>query len=309
MKLPPILFSFAFLQRSERLNYVAQRTMQKTEVMYDSGAYSAHHSGDTVRLDEYTRFALARQDHPNVWGCIQLDVLGDSQRTAENLAYAYRHGARVMPVVTTDMDPARIADLAAINPRVCIAGGRGSFTGVRSWFSNRLAALHATAPDAQLHALGYIRFPEIMREPLASVDSSACVNGQKYGDARWFDPSRGFVMFNMRGKVPTWARAAMERCGVSPAMFKLHARRTLSVPYIVTLYSAMIMSHWLRAQRGLRVFQVVANVPHLTDYIAVALHSTPTRCDIPAALGLARRWMELPAAQRVEAAFEAAEEL
>jgi len=223
--IPPILYSFHYLANGNgTLKDLLDRQM-RTEgccVMIDSGAFSAHRLGIRIRLTRYIEACKYYLDSPQIWGCIQLDVVGNAAGTKRNLDAMVKAGVRPMPVLTVDAHIDSLAALQQINKRICVAGALGKFTGAETWIEQRYRSAHAAAPAAQLHGLGFIRWPNMYGLGLSSCDSSSHSAGERYGLMSRFNRNSGVLWFGNRHwkdrtRIPRDWIAWMRDCGCSKA--------------------------------------------------------------------------------------------
>ncbi len=222
--IPSLLFSYHYLSgRSNTVSALCHRLMN-TEgacVLIDSGAFSAHRLGVRIRLTNYIEACKYYLASPQVWGCIQLDVIGDEEGSLRNLHAMVDAGVNPMPVLTVDAPYARLQEFQQINSRICIAGALGTFHGKEAWIQNRYLQAHAAAPTAQLHGLGYIRWPEMYSLGLTSCDSSTHSAGERYGLFGRFSRGNGIKYFTTaerraKGISAEWQEWIRD-CGMSKA--------------------------------------------------------------------------------------------
>ena len=154
--IPPILFSFHYLQRGGAVASLCHRIMQQPGacLLIDSGAFSAHRLGERIRLTYYIEACRYYLESPQVWGCIQLDVVGNAEASRRNLMSMVDSGVRPMPVLTSDAPLERLQEYQQVNDRICIAGALGQFVGREDWITSRYQQAHAVAPDVVVECSG-----------------------------------------------------------------------------------------------------------------------------------------------------------
>jgi len=223
--IPPLLFSFHYLQRGGAVASLCHRLMQQPGacLLIDSGAFSAHRLGERIRLTYYTEACRYYLDSPQVWGCIQLDVIGNAEGSRRNLMAMVDSGVRPMPVLTSDAPLERLQEYQQVNDRICIAGALGSFIGREEWINARYRQAHATVPTAQLHGLGYIRWPDMYSSGLTTCDSSTHSAGERYGLFGKFNRGTGIEYLTLPERKkglqaldPKWLEFIRD-CGASKA--------------------------------------------------------------------------------------------
>jgi hypothetical protein len=167
-------------------------------ILIDSGAFSAHRLGEKIRLTTYIEACKEYLSYDDVWGCIQLDVIGNKERSRANLHRMVSAGVRPMPVLTVDAPLEWAKEYADINPRMCVAGALGAFEGCQEWIEERYHKVKEVAPQSELHGLGYVRWPQMFTVPLASVDSSSHSAGERYGILAKFNRQTGMKFLGRR---------------------------------------------------------------------------------------------------------------
>jgi hypothetical protein len=188
MRLPPILLSFHYLGLGNLRSLLEEILKYNAcDILIDSGAFSAHRLNKSIRLTDYIDACKWLLDYKCVWGCIQLDQIGNAEGSRRNLDRMVKAGVKPMPVLTTDSSLSVLDEYLAINNRVCIAGGLGRFDGVQKWSYDRYRKCTALHPKAEFHGLGYVRWPEMFTCGLRSADSSSHSAGERFGCLARFD--------------------------------------------------------------------------------------------------------------------------
>lgn len=204
--IPPFLFSYHYLKKSGPNDLAALCSLfMKTKgasLMIDSGAFSAHRIGARIRLTNYIESCKYYQSSPNTWGCVQLDVIGNAEQTYRNLYAMVDKGVTPMPVLTVDAPYESLLEFQQINKRICIAGALGSFTGRTEYIETRYRQSKSLVPNAQLHGLGYIRYPSMYSVGLSSCDSSSHATGMMFGNYGRFSRSEGIDYIAQEEKTP-----------------------------------------------------------------------------------------------------------
>tara|TARA_Y100001973_G_C5209184_1_gene344103 strand:- start:30544 stop:31656 length:1113 start_codon:yes stop_codon:yes gene_type:complete len=223
--LNPVLISYHYLRKSKPLCCVfdEMRKRNVTELMVDSGAFSAKHIGAEIDLNTYNDFAQRCEDTGPVWNWVMLDVIGDSDQTLKNLDITVSRGLQPMPVLTADMSLDRAKDLCDINRSMCVAGGTDRYPGWKPTLMRRYwDAYEATDRKGLLHGLGFVNYPESFQCPLTSCDSTAFINGQRFGSVHTYNASRGWgsayqwseVVKKGSAGLPIELAEFVKRCGV-----------------------------------------------------------------------------------------------
>lgn len=91
---PSVLVSFAHL----KTQHIPMRGAGISEWVLDSGAYTAHNSGKTIRNEDFIHFALtAQKKDPRLVCIFGLDVINDPKKSLENALAAKKAGLNVVP--------------------------------------------------------------------------------------------------------------------------------------------------------------------------------------------------------------------
>jgi hypothetical protein len=194
-----LLASYAYLRKDKRFADIMREATKCSDVMIDSGAFSAYWSGVPITLDEYMRF-LSDWPTPRA-GYIALDVLMNFPQSMENLRIMRDNGFDPMPVLTEDARAEQISELNS--KRICLAGGPKQ---PNAWYIPRLRKVRGiVGDDTALHGLAFTRGRSMMfaRSSLNSSDSSSYLQSTRYGRATMFDRSDGVIPLDGRQK---WMR-------------------------------------------------------------------------------------------------------
>lgn len=279
----PLLASYAYLLKGTQYAKLIHSVLEEelVPVMIDSGAFSAHRIDAEIPLEAYTKFCMDLPQTPSLWGYVQLDVVADSAGTSRNLDAQLKMGALPMPVLTVDMDEDKLADLVAVNPRVCIAGGLGQFPGAQEWVKDRFA-LKRHYPDAQLHGLGFVRWPDMFQCGLSSSDSSSATIGERWGVITKFFPNTGVRAF---GRYPIlsqqhpreWPDGLMDflsACKVTPEQWRSPEFNAGASGFACAAGFHSYAAQSIHALRlGLVIFNALANVLAIQRLFVVMKHS------------------------------------
>lgn len=324
LRLPPrvarlnVLLSYAYLRKSPSLTVYAD-TLARTgaiRLLVDSGAFTDYNesraaaaAGKTFRpIDLGAYCEWIREREPRLWGYVALDKIRDDAATARNLAAMVARGLRPMPVVVIGGDVRALApDLAAINPRLCVAGGVESTT---AWLGQRIWRVwEATEGRALPHALGFVQPPHIFQWPVATFDASSWNAGDRFGTLMWVDPRTGQVSsvgasVARAGTTPRGAtgRAQLLRSGVTRAMLTedVHWRGAGGVTAVLSPCASLTLAH-RAALQGRHLFFAAATTKQLHYLAAAAAATRPgaESSDYPTAL---RHFRALEAASKADAA-------
>lgn len=280
----PFLFSYAYLRQDPSL-YLAFSLLRDrgfTQVIVDSGAFTAHRIGETIDLAEYIEWCKANAH--GAWGVIQLDSIGHADVTLDNLDRMVKAGVTPMPVLTTDMPVAKVKEFVQINKRLCIAGALGKWPGAAKWIVNRyVTASRLAGKGAQLHGLAFVRWPTMFQVGLASVDSSSHNSGGRYGLLWSFAPATGISCTSYRDVVAVaWEQMSPElqrflsASGVTLAEFRDETwatRHSCSLTWLSTTFAAMSQAVVARERWNVVIFQAIADMHQLALFAVCARHA------------------------------------
>ena len=107
-----------------------------------------------------------------------------------------------------------------ICPDICVAGGA---TSNGEWIRKRYCEVYEkTGRKARIHALGFVKNPDMFRLPIVSVDSSSFNCGRRYGYFSYFSLSEKKVKVVPKTSMnfPIEARLKFIECGMTPEILK-----------------------------------------------------------------------------------------
>lgn len=273
-----ILISFAYLGKNERFKELAFTSHRKGEInlMIDSGAFTAYNAKgnfDFITLDNYCNFLQKHQHECDKY--VMLDVLRNEKASKANYEEMLRRGLNPMFVLTmydNDMDYFRHA--VGHNPDCCIAGGSVT-KGL--WIQKRFqTAYKASNGKAQIHGLAYVTYPNMLRLPLASVDSSSWKAGAlRFGNFCYFDggmKTTDIDTIRKKRKVPAKLAYILERCNVNVSDFLNSSNhRGTNIQNMVSTLSYLEYQKFCY-KRGLRLFLAVSDYKDLLKILYIKNH-------------------------------------
>lgn len=146
-------------------------------LMLDSGAYSVFTRGVTINIDQLIEFInFVKPD-----AAIQLDVIGDSQKTYENYVYMKQKIPNVLPVVHFNMSDSYISKMVDSTDYLLLGGlvsQRGQWKLITEWLDYLYTKykLHTK----KVHLLGITKKNLLERYPAYSSDSTTWLSGNRY---------------------------------------------------------------------------------------------------------------------------------
>jgi hypothetical protein len=273
-----MLLSYAHV--NDRTMELVQATQGSVRWMLDSGAFTAHTQNRPIDVHDY--IAFCKRTDGLFWRQVALDVVGDTQRSADNLDLMVQHGVRPMPVLTVDANVAEAQALAAVSGSLCIAGG---VTHPMDHYAPRIAQVRkAVGPDVWLHGLGFGRGVRVASTRVDSVDASSWMAAQRWGRLCWFDGAKGVravqwgdVLGKPWGKLPAGARAALVGLGVPRQVVQDRDTMTRGAVSVLGLQGALASLQYAGAlqARGVRFIFPVPVAPQLVMALLItAKHAT-----------------------------------
>ena len=156
-------------------------------LMIDSGAFTLFNAKATsykhINLEGYCNFLKIYGEYCEKY--VMLDVIANEEQSKRNYEYMLNEGLNPMFVFTMfDNDYKYLKEAVSNNPHVCVAGG---VTTKSDWMVKRYQDVYMKT-QAKIHALGYVKYPQMFQLPLNSVDSSSWAqSSQMYGGLVIYD--------------------------------------------------------------------------------------------------------------------------
>jgi len=136
----------------------------------DSGAFSAHNSGKTIKLQEYINACknLLSSD-PTLTEVFALDVIGDWQASLRNTEEMWRQGVPAIPTYHTGEPKEALIEIARKYPKIALGGAVGMNAKAKlDWTAKCFSAVW----PKRIHGLGFGTERPIMTFPFHSVDAT-----------------------------------------------------------------------------------------------------------------------------------------
>lgn len=213
---PRILQSYAYIDKMDRDEFA--RLYAGTDLLVDSGAFTAASQGKVIDRTAYVEYLLERADL--ISHAASLDVIGDWRASARNHEWMVEKlDGRVdlLPVWHLGSPIHELERLCASSTFMAI-GGCVPYAKTPDILMRHLIQAHRVAREhgTGLHGLGVTGRQTMFRLPWATVDSTSWLSGSKYGKLRLFD-GRAFRDVTL-GKKPSLTDARMIRAyGGDPA--------------------------------------------------------------------------------------------
>jgi hypothetical protein len=177
-----VLLSYAYHSGTNLAD--VRRTLVCGRILIDSGAFTAHSTGKTIKLDDYAAYL---EQWKGCWDhAVTLDVVGDPAATAVNTRKLHAKGIPVMPVFTRGDKLPEFDAMVRDVGYVCVGGLVGLPRKVQV---PRVGMLQRRAQDAGggIHALGIAASDALRAIRPYSADASSVGLRFRYGDLIYFD--------------------------------------------------------------------------------------------------------------------------
>ena len=152
-----------------------------TDLLLDSGAYSAKTQNKRLDVDDYIDYIKAHLDvFPNQ-SYFNLDVIGNGPRSYENYLYIKMKGLKPIPVWHAETDP-KFLDLYIKDSEYIAIGAISSMSNERTIRSlDKIWREHRGLLVSKVHGFGLTSLLIMTRYPWYSVDSTSWVQFGRYG--------------------------------------------------------------------------------------------------------------------------------
>ena len=253
----PILVSYEYW--TKQIARVISENRDSLWVLLDSGAFTAYTKGKEVDLSEYHKF-LKENEHL-IDEYIQLDVIGNPERTVENLELSRAEGFNPIPVFTRGMKMDYLDKLKG--DRFCIGGMMNQDKmGVLNTLLNYLPN-----PN-QVHCLGVDQLKIYThRNPPFSTDASNWVSGLRFGSVPLLTQNGATVRFtreiamNPRHKDYRRCRQILRSMGFMIEEFRTKSEWVNTVGTLLQKVSAVAgfkRVQWVHRNFGKKMFLVLS---------------------------------------------------
>lgn len=301
---PRLLISYAYARKQDTFDQLFTATAASVEWLCDCGAFTDFFAARKaaakgkpyarIVVQDYIAWLASHADF--FWQYIALDEIRDVAASRRNLAAMQGAGLNPMPVFVYPEDYDLIPDLVAANPYVCVAGGVDA---QRKFLWQRYNRVYAASEGrARIHALGFVKYPDMYQLPLASVDSSSWHMGMHYGQISRYEARRGKLaarvswhsalgvaekkrdrhLASMTRPKNAAAVAYMRSCGMTPDAARNPDtwKGSGGMPSLSTTFSHLQYSFG-SASRGLRHFLAIAHADQIVHIAVVHAATTDDR--------------------------------
>ena len=193
-----ILISYAEKNVQSKIDNLQEACEGKADLhlFIDSGAFTELTTGKKVRLNQYIQFIYDNLKITDVYAA--LDVIGDPEKTAENLQAMKDSGLEPIAIDHFGTYMHMWKQLVYENDYVAIGGSaRSGITNHRVFSKMRFVEALKIKPDIKIHGFGITNPESVLELPYYSVDSTSWSTG-RFGDLRLWHPDMNTII--------TWAR-------------------------------------------------------------------------------------------------------
>lgn len=276
-----ILVSYAFCGKNEKMRNLTFGSAidKRTNLMIDSGAYSLFcattNKLNWLTLDNYCKFLDTYGQYVEKY--VALDVINDDKASKNNYETMLHRGHNPMYVFTNyDTDFEYLKHAVAQNPHVCVAGG---LLANRPWLHKRYQDVYKYT-GGLIHALAFVKFPDMLQLPIHSVDSSSWIQGGlKYGHLKWWDGGIKSVPFRdvIRKKrpMPPYLIGLLDKYKVTLKDFetKQYHHQQQSIENMLSIIAYIEYQKYCKSH-GLNLFLAAANPRDIRNILFIDEHLT-----------------------------------
>lgn len=209
--IPGILLSHYVLRTDKELLELARLLSQYIPVLIDCGAYTDYNLWiksikkgkpySLITVKDYTD-VCKREYAQWAWGYMSLDELNNHKVTLSNYLEMLDLGSNPIPILHPGAPETNFSQMYKLSDgRVAVGGIAGIFSGKNKKilaYANYQKWYEMSGNKVKLHALGFMKYPEIKSLPIQYSDSTAFLNGFKFGVFAIFNPVSGFDQYSFR---------------------------------------------------------------------------------------------------------------
>jgi len=220
----------------------------------DSGAFSAHQLGATIKLADYA--AWCHQLRSRLHWCAALDVIGDPQASWTNWTTLQdRHHLQTVPTLHAGTDPKWLDAYARQGVDLIGLGGMaglGQAPRAYRWAVHTIRHARDHWPQMRFHFWGVTGWQFLETLPAWSADSSGFLgNARRWGIIRIFNPKTGKVVLaslrrdagNTLYKIAPLLR---ETYGIDPATIQTSGETNRATIMRLAIGSSQRYATWLQ---------------------------------------------------------------
>jgi hypothetical protein len=184
---PNVLYSYVYTKIERDMSLP-----KGTDLLMDSGAYTASTCGIKIDREEYAEFVLRFGE---MWGehfsritFFTLDVIGDQAKTWENFEWLRGKGIDVMPIIThncTKDDVNRILEFDEFACGGVVFAPDDEIIRFLSVVYGRILEVRGKDRLPRVHLLGCTRENILNQFPVYSADTAAWIAPRKFGRSRY----------------------------------------------------------------------------------------------------------------------------
>lgn len=161
-------------------------------ILLDSGAYSVSTGKAKINIDKYIDFLISF----NIKCGVNLDVIGDGQKSFDNWVYIQSKEVKVMPVYHFDTEITFLHKYAESTNHIGLSARSRD---AQKTIKNYLDRILPIYPDYKFHLFGCTSIPVLTQYPIYSADSTSWMNGTRMG---WVITRYGNFFLNKSRDIP-----------------------------------------------------------------------------------------------------------
>jgi hypothetical protein len=169
-----ILVAFPYCKKP-LIDYLATKNKDEYRLIIDSGAFTAWNAGKIITLDNYCKFLDSIQ-HLQPFNAVQLDVIGDPEKSYENYLTMKKRGYEVMPVFTRGDKIDNLDKLYSHTDYILLGGV--AFGKQNKEYVNYILKRNK---GRKIHLLGFTNFEFLKHYKPYSCDSSSWSGAARFG--------------------------------------------------------------------------------------------------------------------------------
>jgi hypothetical protein len=193
--MPPLYFLISYAYWTKEFEAVFKKYSSICKVFLDSGAFTAYHTGKKITVEEYCNFvdsAPIKFEH-----YFTLDVIGDSERTEDNLRFMLQHGLKPVPIFTRGTPIEYLDDLFEVSDVVGLGGLTANrIKSASEYLKWVIVNGKIIEKKRQVHWLGFAEKNFLLYFKPYSCDSSSYNYGFRFGDYQFYPEVNTTVTVN-----------------------------------------------------------------------------------------------------------------
>lgn len=188
----PMLVSYAYHNSLDWSRI--RRDRKKIDLIVDSGAFTAYKQGNPIDLDAYCSWLKEHPMLPHGFRYMNLDVIGDAERSLRNYKLMLKRGLRPIPIFTRGAPEKHLEEYYESSELVAIGGIQMKSDNAAGYLKH----ITRLVDGRPVHWLGYTIRDHILAWKPTSVDSVNWKSAILYGRMEVFHRGRFVSMSRMQ---------------------------------------------------------------------------------------------------------------